>query len=231
MGKKGEPRSLCCFITNGGNVKPLYAYLFIIPCGFVEQDMYFFLFFHVTQWCANHSLLYVWWRKKDFSLFHVTNKEINKSLWTLTGGGKAAHLSLSIYEVVASLTAFLLTLKYLHMCMCGEHCTTRRGGLVARHAKQPEAFSSRAPYTHYPLHTTWATEQHLALQCISFQIPSLYLFVSREEGENHLFKSVKWNSWRDIMATGLSRTGLLKLFSFKSVNKKLKVHISHPSPP
>lgn len=41
-------------------------------------------------------------RDRGFSSFYVTNKEINKSLPALTGGGKAGHLSLSIYEVVAS---------------------------------------------------------------------------------------------------------------------------------
>ncbi len=40
--------------------------------------------------------------EREFSSFYVTNKEINKSLLALTGGGKAGHLSLSIYEVVAS---------------------------------------------------------------------------------------------------------------------------------
>lgn len=89
--------------------------------------------FHIKQQFAHCWFVLANWQRErewrmdwegEFSSFYVTNKEINKSLLALTGGGKAGHLSLSIYEVVASAPALLLPLKYLNMCVCGEHRST-----------------------------------------------------------------------------------------------------------
>lgn len=91
-------------------------------------------------------------RDRGFSSFYVTNKEINKSLPALTGGGKAGHLSLSIYEVVGSTprppppTEIFKRVRVGREALCWAAVREiRRGGRDSSVLNSLRLFSSRAP--------------------------------------------------------------------------------------
>lgn len=169
-------------------------------------------------------------RDRGFSSFYVTNKEINKSLPALTGGGKAGHLSLSIYEVVASTPALRLPLKYLNVCVWGENRSAglqweRSGEVLDTQACWTACgfFPPGLPNTHYTLHTLvppWVVLRSLkGVERIAVILRSV--FDPREEKKNHTVKNVKLNSWRNVWSslTNASLGEKTELVATESVNK------------